>query len=130
MRCCQIVEGGDGSCTSRPAGCDARRCSLVDLTVSRHARRESLHHLQQHQSPSFDTSTSGQRPHVRLLGGRPPPLLRRSSFPVQMASSRVDLQLRSPAGTPAKLSRRPSVDSEGDSSPDMGRRRVRIIRRH
>ncbi|XP_067008183.2 uncharacterized protein [Anabrus simplex] len=136
------------STTSAP---ETRRCSLADLTVSRHARRESVQlHQQQHQQTrrlqtavSFDSST-GPPPTVprssyRLLGARPPPLQRRSSFPVPLPTTQVSglpvtmEQSRPPSGsaTPSgRLSRRPSVEhSEEDSSPDT-RRRVRIIRRH
>jgi hypothetical protein len=77
-----------------------------------------------------------------LPGTRPPPLLRRSSFPIHIgAASSTTHQsftpkehVPSPSGTstPTKsTSRRTSVDgSEDDSSPDMAKRRVRFLRRH
>lgn len=52
-------------------------------------------------------------------GARPPPLLRRSSFPAVSLLDGTDNQRR-----------RLSIESEDDSSPDTNRRRVRIIRRH
>lgn len=144
------------------AAVDLRRCSLADLTVSRHARRESVQlanaavaaatqqaaaddsQAEQHAhavlrrhrlitAMSFDsglgTSVAVQppRPSYRILGHRPPPLQRRSSFPVPLASGSSGEQS---FNTGSKLSRRSSVEqSEEESSPDL-RRRVRIIRRH
>lgn len=65
-----------------------------------------------------------------VTGSKPPPLIRRSSFPAQFPEVRArqapQRQQSQPSVPP---SRRMSVDlAEDDSSPD--RRRVRIIRRH
>lgn len=88
---------------------ELRRCSLVDLTVSRHARRSVDHPARltkDHRSLSVQN-----RP---LLGARPPPLIRRSSFPVQ-----VTRDSGSPGGgTPAQES--------NEGTPH----RIRLIRRH
>lgn len=65
-----------------------------------------------------------------VTGSKPPPLIRRSSFPAQfpeVRSRQAPQRQQSHPGVPP--SRRMSVDlAEDDSSPD--RRRVRIIRRH
>jgi hypothetical protein len=77
-----------------------------------------------------------------LPGARPPPLLRRSSFPVhiEVAASIIrhsftpkeHTKTPSGAATPTKATpRRTSMDlSEDDSSPEMAKRRVRFLRRH
>ncbi|PNF34627.1 hypothetical protein B7P43_G05870 [Cryptotermes secundus] len=126
---------------------DNRRCSLVDLTVSRHARRESAQHQQQVIQQDCSNNNAGpsvaqRRPQTKLLGDRPPPLLRRSSFPVHIGAAASIThhsftpkeRVPTPSGTatPTKpSSRKASVDgSEGDSSPDMGKRRVRFLRRY
>lgn len=79
---------------------------------------------------------------INFPGARPPPLLRRSSFPVHIgAATSIAHQSFTPkeristpngAATPTKsTSRKASIDgSEGDSSPDMGKRRVRFLRRY
>lgn len=53
-----------------------RRCSLVDLTVSRHARRESVLHQQQEillesSSCSAGSSAAARRQPMKLLGEYP-----------------------------------------------------------
>lgn len=67
---------------------------------------------------------------LSVTGSKPPPLIRRSSFPAQfpeVRSRQAPQRQQSHPGVPP--SRRMSVDlAEDDSSPD--RRRVRIIRRH
>lgn len=73
-------------------------------------------------TPSLIESGSQPRTGDKLLvGGRPVPLTRRSSFPALMGQQFM----------PAIRVRRPSMDSlsEGDSSPDV-KRRVRMIHRH
>lgn len=79
MRCMQFGQQsiiGDGRINaigSRSFSLDSRRCSLVDLTVSRHARRKSVQHQQLviPQEPSnYNASTTvAQRcPQTKLLG--------------------------------------------------------------
>ncbi|XP_069700686.1 uncharacterized protein [Periplaneta americana] len=146
----QSIVGGDGRINaigSRSYSLDSRRCSLVDLTVSRHARRESIQQLTAQQPGILqDTSNSSaataRGSQIKLLGARPPPLLRRSSFPAHIGAAATSPHhsfspkehVQSPSGTatPNKImSRRTSVDaSEDDSSPDMTKRRVRFLRRH
>ncbi|KAJ9580136.1 hypothetical protein L9F63_004209 [Diploptera punctata] len=100
--------------------------------MSRHVRRESVQHSAVQQQASLQ-QPSNSNMQIKLLGGRPAPLLRRSSFPVHIGATTSE-RTQTPSGvaTPAKsLSRRTSIDgSEEDSSPDVAKRRVRFLRRH
>uniref|UniRef100_A0A1B6CL75 Uncharacterized protein n=1 Tax=Clastoptera arizonana TaxID=38151 RepID=A0A1B6CL75_9HEMI len=100
-----------------------RRMSLVDLTVSRHARRRES---QQIEVAKGSTNTGIKQP---------PPLIRRMSFPAQIPEvlpvrGRHPAPMRQQSWTGSNLTnRKMSLDlSEDDSSPD--RRRIRMIRRH
>ncbi|XP_075237578.1 uncharacterized protein LOC142333881 [Lycorma delicatula] len=104
----------------------SRRISIVDLTVSRHARKES-------QKESNINNTGSGRTH--------PPLIRRSSFPAQIPEvikgrARLTTQRQqtwSPSGsfsTSSSSSRRVSIDTTAEEDFSQDRRRVRIIRRH
>jgi hypothetical protein len=89
---------------------DLRRCSLADLTVSRHARRVD------HPAKLTRNNRSLSMQSRPLLGARPPPLIRRSSFPA-MPENR---ESGSPsAGTPSQ-----------DSNEGTPAHRIRLIRRH
>ncbi|PSN37924.1 hypothetical protein C0J52_12249 [Blattella germanica] len=126
-----IADGRINAIGSRSSSLDSRRCSLVDLTMSRHARRESVQHsaVQQQvnlQEPSNSSISTMHHSQIKLLG---------NSFPVHIGATASVIpkdRAPTPSGvvTPAK-SRRTSVDgSEDDSSPDLTKRRVRFLRRH
>lgn len=82
LRCMQFGQQsiiGDGRINAtggRSYLLDNRRCSLVDLTVSRHARRESAQHQQQVIQQDCSNNNAGpsvaqRRPQTKLLGKCP-----------------------------------------------------------
>nr|XP_046480234.1 uncharacterized protein LOC124217993 isoform X2 [Neodiprion pinetum] len=95
----------------------ARRSSLVDLAQRRAVRKETVQ-----AQKSFE-----------IQAARPPPLLRRSSFPAQCLGKKDQVPISTTVNT-GRLSRRPSIviDSEEDVTvlTDTSRRRCRLIRRH
>jgi len=71
-----IGDGRINATGSSSYSLDNRRCSLVDLTVNRHARRESVLHQQQENllessNCSAGSSASPRRQPTKLLGEYP-----------------------------------------------------------
>ncbi|XP_046616689.1 uncharacterized protein LOC124303482 isoform X1 [Neodiprion virginianus] len=106
----------------------ARKSSLVDLAQRRAVRKETVQ-----AQKSFEIQGMMHRSPLRLLAARPPPLLRRSSFPAQCLGKKDQVPISTTVNT-GRLSRRPSfvIDSEEDVTvlTDTSRRRCRLIRRH
>ncbi|XP_012251539.2 uncharacterized protein LOC105683494 [Athalia rosae] len=104
-----------------------RTYSFADLAQRRNFKRDTIQ-----AQKSFEIQGMMHRSPVRLLAARPPPLLRRSSFPAHCLSNiRKDVALPQPAI--GRLSRRPSfiLDSEEDLNGQTDfRRHSRLIRRH
>ncbi|XP_046740934.1 uncharacterized protein LOC124408213 isoform X2 [Diprion similis] len=94
-----------------------RRSSLVDLAQRRAVRKETVQ-----AQKSFE-----------IQAARPPPLLRRSSFPAQCLGKKDQVPVSTTVNM-GRLSRRPSfvIDSEEDINllTDTSRRHCRLIRRH
>ncbi|KAB0794207.1 hypothetical protein PPYR_13827 [Photinus pyralis] len=88
-----------------------KRCSLADLTVLRHSRRESM---------KKDSMVDDHRVPLKLLGARPPPDNRRCSVPIQAG----DVSYGNIS--PRRGSRKCSLD---DVCPDYSYTRVRLMRR-
>uniref|UniRef100_A0A1B6MB14 Uncharacterized protein n=1 Tax=Graphocephala atropunctata TaxID=36148 RepID=A0A1B6MB14_9HEMI len=114
----QHVNGESASGAGGGETVSDRRFSLADLTVNRHSRRRDSH---QHEAIRQPTGSSGSKP---------PPLLRRSSFPAQFPETRIrHAPQRQQSHPGVSMVRRMSIDlTEDECSPD--RRRVRFIRRH
>ncbi|XP_046740932.1 uncharacterized protein LOC124408213 isoform X1 [Diprion similis] len=105
-----------------------RRSSLVDLAQRRAVRKETVQ-----AQKSFEIQGMMHRSPLRLLAARPPPLLRRSSFPAQCLGKKDQVPVSTTVNM-GRLSRRPSfvIDSEEDINllTDTSRRHCRLIRRH
>ncbi|XP_011262513.1 mating-type protein A-alpha Z4-like [Camponotus floridanus] len=111
--------------SSRAGTIISRRCSSsVDQPAT---RRPILRELIRSQR-SFEIPGT-PRSALRLLGARPPPLIRRSSFPTPQAKQ---VATSSVCGTPSRLTRRPSAESEEDIGIVINalHHRTRLIRRH
>ncbi|RZC38744.1 hypothetical protein BDFB_009647 [Asbolus verrucosus] len=87
----------------------SRKCSLADLTVLKHNRKE----LVRRESIMEIPEVGGP---IKSLGFRPPPLYRRCSFPVGPS----EIACGSAYATPRE-SRRPSIESRRFSIIDSGR---------
>ncbi|KAK5641830.1 hypothetical protein RI129_010377 [Pyrocoelia pectoralis] len=88
-----------------------KRCSLADLTVLRHSRRESM---------KKDSMMDEHRVPLKLLGARPLPESRRCSVPYQVSDVSYGNM------SPRRGSRKCSLD---DVSADSSYNRVRLVRR-
>ncbi|XP_070169472.1 uncharacterized protein [Polyergus mexicanus] len=112
--------------SSRAGTITSRRCSSsVDLPAT---RRPILRELIRSQR-SFEIPAT-PRSALRLLGARPPPLIRRSSFPTPQAKQNATSSV---CGTPnTRLTRRPSAESEEEIGivTNILHHRTRLIRRH
>ncbi|XP_012056316.1 PREDICTED: protein bfr2-like [Atta cephalotes] len=103
-----------------------RSCSSnVDISaIRRPISRELIRSYKSFDIPGVHHST------LRLLGARPPPLIRRSSFPTPQAKKTATSSL---CGTPSKgLTRRQSAESEEEIRivTNTLHHRTRLIRRH
>ncbi|XP_011063182.1 PREDICTED: protein bfr2-like [Acromyrmex echinatior] len=103
-----------------------RSCSSnVDISATRRPiSRELIRSYKSFDIPGVHHST------LRLLGARPPPLIRRSSFPTPQAKKTATSSL---CGTPSKgLTRRQSAESEEEIRivTNTLHHRTRLIRRH
>ncbi|RLU18775.1 hypothetical protein DMN91_009132 [Ooceraea biroi] len=102
-----------------------RSSSSVDIRVTRRLISRELIRSQR----SFDIPTMHQST-LRLLGARPPPLIRRSSFPTPQAKQ---VATSSVCGTPInRSSRRQSSESDEETVivAYALHHRIRLIRRH
>ncbi|XP_050462483.1 uncharacterized protein LOC126857276 [Cataglyphis hispanica] len=112
--------------SSRTGTITSRRCSSsVDLPAT---RRPILRELIRSQR-SFEIPGT-PRSALRLLGARPPPLIRRSSFPIPQAKQTATSSV---CGTPnTRLTRHPSAESEEEIGivTNILHHRTRLIRRH
>ncbi|XP_012220206.1 uncharacterized protein [Linepithema humile] len=109
--------------SSRASTIISRRCSSsVDIPGTRRPiSRELIRSQQSFEIPGM------QRSALRLLGARPPPLIRRSSFPTPQAKQTATSSV---CGTPnTRLTRRPSIESDEDIVNAL-HHRTRLIRRH
>ncbi|KAL0105227.1 hypothetical protein PUN28_016706 [Cardiocondyla obscurior] len=112
--------------SSRAGTIISRRCSSnVDTPATRRPiSRELIRSQMSFEIPGMHRSA------LRLLGARPPPLIRRSSFPTPQAKQAATSSLCS---TPKKgLTRRPSAESDEEIRivTNTLHHRARLIRRH
>ncbi|KAH0952069.1 hypothetical protein HN011_008251, partial [Eciton burchellii] len=111
--------------SSRAGTTTSRRCSAsVDNPVTRRLiSRESIRSQRSLDIPTMHRST------LRLLGARPSPLTRRSSFPTSQAKQAAT----SVCGTPTSPTRRQSAESDEETGVvfiNALHHRIRLIRRH
>ncbi|XP_043258759.1 uncharacterized protein LOC122400994 [Colletes gigas] len=110
--------------SSKAGNASSRKASTVELPVrSRFFPRQPMNSQR-----SFEMQGM-HRPALRLLGARPPPLIRRSSFPTQPSKQNIV----SVTGTPNnRMSRRQSAESDEEIGVLINalHHRTRLIRRH
>ncbi|XP_003400145.1 uncharacterized protein LOC100649635 [Bombus terrestris] len=107
--------------SSKADSISSRKTSMVELSV----QRRFLPRYPMKSARSFEMHRSA----LRLLGARPPPLIRRSSFPTQPSKQNSG----SVSGTPNnRKSRRQSAESDEEVGILMSalHHRTRLIRRH
>ncbi|XP_012529272.1 uncharacterized protein LOC105832669 [Monomorium pharaonis] len=112
--------------SSRAGKIISRRSSFnVDISVARRPiSRELIRSRKSLEIPGMHRSA------LRLLGARPPPLIRRSSFPIPQAKHAATSSL---CGTPSKgVTRRQSAESDEEIGivTNILHHRIRLIRRH
>ncbi|XP_011639368.1 nucleoplasmin-like protein ANO39 isoform X1 [Pogonomyrmex barbatus] len=112
--------------SSRAGTIISRRCSSsVDIPATRRPiSRELIRSQKSFEIPGMHRSA------LRLLGARPPPLIRRFSFPTPQAKQAA---ISSLCGTPSKgLTRRQSAESDEEIGmvTNALHHRTRLIRRH
>ncbi|XP_071555467.1 uncharacterized protein [Temnothorax nylanderi] len=101
-----------------------RSSNVVDISAPRRpTSRELIRSQKSFEIPGMHRSA------MRLLGARPPPLIRRSSFPIPQAKKAATSSL---CGTPSKgLTRRQSAESDEEIGiTNALHHRTRLIRRH
>ncbi|XP_006565118.2 uncharacterized protein LOC100577092 [Apis mellifera] len=107
--------------SSKAGSISSRKTSTIELPI----QRRFLPRYPMKSTKSFEMHRSA----FRLLGARPPPLIRRSSFPIQQSKQSSG----SISGTPNnRISRRQSAESDEEIGVLINalHHRTRLIRRH
>ncbi|XP_031772940.1 uncharacterized protein LOC100864128 [Apis florea] len=107
--------------SSKAGSIGSRKTSTIELPI----QRRFLPRYPMKSTKSFEMHRSA----FRLLGARPPPLIRRSSFPIQQSKQSSG----SVSGTPNnRISRRQSAESDEEIGVLINalHHRTRLIRRH
>ncbi|KZC14160.1 PREDICTED: uncharacterized protein LOC107192267 [Dufourea novaeangliae] len=110
--------------SSKAGNASSRKASTIELPVQRRfIPREPMKSQRSFEMQGMHRSA------LRLLGARPPPLIRRSSFPSQPSTQTAG----SLSGTPNnRMSRRQSAENEDEIGNHINalQHRTRLIRRH
>lgn len=124
IRTCAYIFKKTHKDSSKAGSASSRKTSTVELPV----QRRFIPRQPMRSQRSFEIQGM-HRSALRLLGAKPPPLIRRSSFPTQ-PSKQTSVSI---SGTPNnRLLRRQSAESDEESGFLISalHHRTRLIRRH